>query len=162
MFKHDFLQLGKLRNSAKPRSALPPSRATPTGFSRHSRSRDGWAHNRAHRSPLGRRRRPKKKKSHKKQAQDFRKVPIHTHLSLLPAEAALRFRVIVESTAGSSVTRPWTSDAVRLADGPAQNTTFISPKSNSSIKQKSKEKVVRFTIESVCARGASSGSGALL
>ena len=37
---------------------------------------------------------------------------------MLPAEAALRFRVFPESTAGSSATWSWTSDAVRLTDGP--------------------------------------------
>ena len=40
-------------------------------------------------------------------------------MSLLPAEVASRFRVLVDSTAGSSAVRPPTSDAVRLADGPA-------------------------------------------
>ena len=37
---------------------------------------------------------------------------------MLPAEAALRFRVRPESTAGSSAARSWTSDAIRLAEGP--------------------------------------------
>ena len=63
----------------------------------------------------------RRRKSHKKQMQEFRKVPAHTHLSLLPAEAALRFRVLVDLTAGSSAALSWTSDAVRLADGPTHN-----------------------------------------
>ena len=53
--------------------------------------------------------------------QDFRKVPINTHLSLLLAEAALRFRVHVDSMVGSSAAQSRTSEAVRLADGPAHN-----------------------------------------
>ena len=40
-------------------------------------------------------------------------------MSLLPAEADLHFRVLVDSTAGSSAVRSWTSNAVRLAEGPA-------------------------------------------
>ena len=60
----------------------------------------------------------KKRKSHQK-TQHPRSVPNRTHLSLLPAEAALRFRVFTDSTAASSVARSWTSNAVRLAKGPA-------------------------------------------
>ena len=73
MFKHEFLRLSKFRDHAQPRSTLPLNRATPTGLSRRRGSRDSGAHNRAHRLPLGRRRRPKKKKSHQKQTQDLRK-----------------------------------------------------------------------------------------
>ena len=91
LFQDEFLQLDNLRDPAQPRSTLPLRRTTPARLSRRSRSRYGRAHNRAHCLPLGRRRRPKKKKRHKKQMQDFRKVPVCTHLSLLPAEAALRF-----------------------------------------------------------------------
>jgi hypothetical protein len=43
-----------------------------------------------------------------------------------------------------------------------QDSTAINQGSNSSIKQKSKAKTVRVTLESVCANGTSSGSGGLL
>ena len=60
--------------------------------------------------------------------QDFRKATVQTHLSMLPAEVALRFRVFPESTAGSSTIWPHTSDAVRLADGPTNKTQLRSIK----------------------------------
>ena len=69
MLQHEFLRLGKLRDHAQSRSTLPLSRATPAGFSRSRGSHDDGAHNRAHRLPLGRRRRPKKRKSHQNQVQ---------------------------------------------------------------------------------------------
>ena len=50
----------------------------------------------------------RKRKSIKKR-QQFRRVPSRTHLSLL-AEAALRFRVLTDTTDGSSAARSWTSD----------------------------------------------------
>ena len=60
----------------------------------------------------------KRRKAIKKRPQ-VRRVPIRTHLSLPPAEAALCFRVLIDSTDGSSAAASRTSDAVRLADGPA-------------------------------------------
>ena len=60
----------------------------------------------------------KRRKAIKKRPQ-LRRVPICTHLSLPPAEAALRFQVLTDSTVGSSAPGSWTSDAVRLAEGPA-------------------------------------------
>jgi len=54
-----------------------------------------------------------------KRRQQLRRVPSRTHLSILPAEAALHFRVLTDSTDGSSATRSWISDAVRLTEGPA-------------------------------------------
>jgi len=60
----------------------------------------------------------KRRKAIKKRPQ-VRRVPIRTHLSLPPAEAALCFRVLTDSTDGSSTARSWTSDAVRLTEGPA-------------------------------------------
>ena len=51
--------------------------------------------------------------------QDFKRATARTHLSMLPAEAALRFRVRPESTAGSSAAQSRTSDAVQLAEGRA-------------------------------------------
>ena len=74
--------------------------------------------------------------------QHFRKVPTRTYLSLLPAEAAPRFRVLIDSTAGSSAVRPPTSDAVRLADGPANKIQLRSikdPMVNSNQRQKKSE-----------------------
>ena len=118
LLQHEFLQLNKLRDNTQPRSTLPLGRTTPPGLAWRSRSRGGRAHNRAHRPLLGRRKGPRKKKSHQKQTQDFRKVTARTHLSLLPSEAALRFWVLTNSTDGSSAASSWTSDAVRLADGP--------------------------------------------
>ena len=66
-----------------------------------------------------------KKKSHQKQIEDSRKMTVRTHLSLLPAEAALRFRVLADSMDGSSAAPSRTSDADRLVDGPAQEPTQI-------------------------------------
>ena len=60
--------------------------------------------------------------------QQFRRVPSHTHLSLLPTEAALRFRVLTDLMDGSSAARSWTSDAVRLTEGPANKIRLRSTK----------------------------------
>ena len=127
MLQNESLLLDKLRDYGLPRSALPPSRAALTGLSRRSRSRVGRAHDKANRLPLGRRRRPKKRKSHQNQAQHLRKATRRTHRSLL-AEAALHFRVLTDSMAGSSAVRSWTSDAVRLAEGPANKIQLRSNK----------------------------------
>ena len=40
-----------------------------------------------------------------KRRQQLRRVPSRTHLSILPAEAALRFRVLTDLTDGSSAAR---------------------------------------------------------
>ena len=69
----------------------------------------------------------KRRKAIKKRPQ-LRRVPIRTHLSLPPAEAALRFRVLTDSTDGSSAARSWTSDAVRLTEGPANKIRLRSNK----------------------------------
>src|SRR6185503_1384659 len=58
----------KLRDNALSRSTLPLSRAAPTRLNRRSRSRVDRTHDRANRLPLGRRRRPKKRKSHQEKA----------------------------------------------------------------------------------------------
>ena len=63
-----------------------------------------------------------------------------TYISLLSADVALRFRFLVESTAGSSADPSRTSDTVRLADGPAQKSTTISQGSNSTNEQKARQK----------------------
>ena len=73
--------------------------------------------------------------------QQLRRIPSRTHLSLLPAEAALRFRVLTDTTDGSSAARSWTSDAVRLAEGPANKIQLRSNKdpkaiSNQNTRQK--------------------------
>ena len=134
MLQHEFLRLDKFWDHALARNALPLGRATPTGLSRRKRSHNNGAHNGAHRLPLGRRRRPKKEKSHQNQAQHLRKATRRTHLSLL-AEAALRFRVLTDSMAGSSAVRSWTSDAIRLTEGPANKIQLRSnndPKASSN------------------------------
>ena len=62
-----------------------------------------------------------------KRRQQFRRVPSCTHLSLLPAEAALR------------PARSWTSDTGRLAEGPANKIQLRSnkdPKAISNTRQK--------------------------
>ena len=68
MLQNESLRLDKLRDYGLPRSALPPSRAAPSGLSRHSRSRVGRAHDRTHRLPLRRGWMPEKKKSHQEKA----------------------------------------------------------------------------------------------
>ena len=126
VFKHEFLRLGKLRDHTQPRSTLLLGRATFVGLSRRRKSRDNGTHNGAHRQPLRRGRRPKERKCHKKQMQDFRKVPIRTHLLLHPTEAAPCFRVLEDSMASSSAAPSRTSNAIRLADTPANK---IQPRS---------------------------------
>ena len=73
LLQHKFRRPSKPQDKSLSRSTLPFSRAAPTGLSRCNRSRVGRTHDRANRLPLGRRRRPKKKKSHQKQMQDLRK-----------------------------------------------------------------------------------------
>ena len=68
MLQNESLRLDKLRDYGLHRSALHPSRAAPSGLSRHCRSRVGRAHDRTHHLPLRRGRRPEKKKSHQKKA----------------------------------------------------------------------------------------------
>ena len=105
----------------------------------------------------------RRRKTIKKQTQDPRKAIVRTHLSMLPAEAALRFRVFPESTAGSSAARSWTSDAVRLADRPGNKIQQRSIEDQTfQSEQDARQKEVRATLESVCANGTSSGSGGLL
>ena len=139
VLQHEFLRLDKLRDSAQPRSTLLPGRTTPTRLGRCSRSRGSRAHNRAHHPLLGRRRGPRKKRSHQKQTQDSRKETTRTHRSLLPAEVALRFWVLTNSTDGSSAAPSRTSNAARLADGPAyqkQPSSLENPTTQSSKRAK--------------------------
>ena len=68
-----------------------------------------------------------------KRRQQLRRVPSRTHLSILPAEAALHFRVLTDSTDGSSAARSWMSDAVRLAKGPASRIQLRSNKDSKAI-----------------------------
>ena len=68
------------------------------------------------------------------------KAAVYTYLSLLPADVALHFRVLDDSTAGSSAAPSWASDAVRLTDGLAQEATTFSQGFNSSTEQKARQK----------------------
>ena len=68
LLQNKSLRLDKLRDYGLLRSALHPSRAAPSGLSQRSRSRVGRAHDRTHRLPLRRGRRPEKKKSQQKKA----------------------------------------------------------------------------------------------
>ena len=74
----------------------------------------------------------KRRKAIKKRTQ-LRRVPIHSHLSLPPAEAALCFRVLTDSTDGSSAARSWTSDAVRLTERPTNEIRLWSNKDSTPI-----------------------------
>ena len=68
VLQNESLRLDKLRDHSLPRSALPPSRAAPSGLSQRSRRRVGRAHDRTHNLPLRRGRMPEKKKSHQEKA----------------------------------------------------------------------------------------------
>ena len=118
LLQNKFLRLDKLRDTAQSRSTLPPGRTTPHRLARCSRSRGGWAHNGTHHPFLGGRRGSIWKRSIKTNSR-HQKVTVRTHLSLPPVEVVLRFWVLADSTDGSSAAPSRTSDAVRLADGPA-------------------------------------------
>jgi len=75
-----------------------------------------------------------------KKMQQLRRLPCCTNLSLLPAEATLRFRVRTDSTAGSSAARSWTSDAVRLDEGPANKIQLRSNKDPKAISKQNTRK----------------------
>ena len=163
MLQHEFLQLGKLRDHAQPRSTLPLSRATSARFSRRRGSRDGGAHNRAHRLPLGRRKRPKKKKKPSKMNARLQKS--NSSNSLVNATSGGSPPLPGPSRIdGRLVCRPVTDVRCRPTSRRTckQETTAINRGSNSPIQQRCKTKEVRCTLESVCARGTSSGSGGLL
>ena len=163
MFEHELPRLSKLQDHAQPRSALPLSRATPARFSRRSGSRDGRAINRAHRLPLGRGRRPKKKKKPSKENARLQKSnslnsPINATNGDSPPllgppriDGRLVRCPILDIRRHPTGRRTWKQDSTAINQG-----------SNSSIKQKSKAKPVRVTLESVCANSTSSGSGGLL
>jgi hypothetical protein len=75
-----------------------------------------------------------------KKTQQLRRIPSRTYLSLLP-EVALHFRVLTDSTDGSSTIQPLTSDAIRLAEGPANKVQLRSNKDPKTISnQNTKEK----------------------
>ena len=114
MFKHEFLWLSKFRDHTQPRSTLSLSRATHTGLSQRCGSRDSRAHNRAHHLSLGRRRRPKKRKSHQEKAitQKGTKTysPVTTRRGGAPLPSLHRLD-------GRFICRPLLD--IRLAEGPA-------------------------------------------
>ena len=79
VLQHEFLRLSKLRDHTQPRSTLPLGKTTPAGLSRRNRSRDGRALSGAHRLPLERGKRPRKKK---KAIKRKRKTPEKLQLEL--------------------------------------------------------------------------------
>jgi hypothetical protein len=162
VLQHEFLRLNKLRDHALSRSTLPLNRATPTELSRRSRCRDSRAHDRTHRLPLGRRRRPEKKKSHQGNAT--------TQKGTKPYSP-----VTTASRSGTPLPSPHRLDG-RLVRRPLldvrryptcrrtckQDPTAIKQGSKGISKPEYKAKEVRCTLESVCTKGTSSGSGGLL
>ena len=162
MLQHEFLRLNKLRDHALSRSALPLRRTAPTGHSRHSRSRDSRAHDRTHHLPLGRRRRPEKKKSHQGNATTQKGTKTYSP-------------VTTPSRSGTPLLSPHRFDG-RLIRRPLldvrrhptcqrtckQDSTMIKQGSKGNFKSEYKTKEVRGTLESVCTKGTSSGSGGLL
>ena len=161
VLQHEFLRLNKLRDHALSRSALPLSRAAPTGFSRCSRSRVGRAHYGTHRMPL-RRRRPEKKKNHQEKTTTQKGTKPYSPVTTpsrggAPLPSLHRFD-------GWFICRPLLDIGRRPTRRRTykQDTTAIKQGSNGKFKTKYKTKEVRYTLESVCAKGTSSGSGGLL
>ena len=162
MLQHESLRLNKLLDHALSRSALPLSRAAPTGLSRRSRSRDGSAHYGTHRLPLGGRRRSEKKKRHQGKATTQKDTKLYS-----PVTAPSRGGTPLSSPHrlhGRLIYRPLLDVRCRPTSRRTckQETTAINRGSNSPIEQRCKTKEVRCTLESVCARDASSGNGGLL
>ena len=161
MLQNKSLRLDKLRDYGLPRSTLPPSRAAPSGLNRHSRSRVSRAHDRTHRLPLRRGRRPKKK-SHQKKAATQKGTkpysPVNTPSrggAPLPSPHRLDGRLIRPPVLDVR-SRPTSRRTYK------QEITAIKQKSNGNFEPKYKAKEVRCTLESVCTKGTSSGSGGLL
>jgi len=96
---------------------------------------------------------PRKKKNNQKPTQDSRKATTRTHRSLLPVEVALQFRVLADSTDGSSATTSWTPNAVRLADGPVHKNNHHQSKIQqlNQAKEQSKDSQIH-TWVSMCQR----------
>ena len=141
MLQHEFLRLEKLRDHALSRSALPLSRAIPAGFSWRSRSRDDPAHDRAHRLPLGRGRRPVN-------ATSGGSPPL---LGTPRIDGWLIHHLAPHIRRRSTGRRSCKQDTIAINQG-----------FSNQFEPKCKRKEVRCTLESVCAIGTSSGSGGLL
>jgi len=158
--QHEFLRLDKLWDHALSRSALPLSRATPTGLSRRSRSRVDRAHDRAHSLPLRRGRMPEKKKSHQEKATTQKSTNPYSPVTTpgrsgtpLPSPHRLD---------GWFIRRPLLDVRCRPTYRRTCKQDPITVKQGSKGNSKPEYKEVRCTLESVCARGTSSGSGGLL
>ena len=167
VLQHEFLRLDKLRDhalsrSAPPLSRVPLSRAAPARLRRSSRSRVDRAHDRAHRPPLGGRRRPEKKKRHQGRATTQKDTKLYS-----PVTAPSRGGTPLSSPHrlhGRLICRPLLDVRCRPTSRRIykQDSTTINHGSKGKFKSKYKAKEVRCTLESVCAKGTSSGSGGLL
>ena len=150
VLQHEFLRLNKLRDHALSRSALPLSRAAPTGLSQCSRSRVDKAHDRAHRLPLRRGRRPEKKKSHQEKATIQKGTKLYSPVAT-PSRGGAPPRPLLDVRHRPTCRRTCKQDSTTIKQG-----------SKGNFKSEYKAKEVRCTLESVCAKGTSSGSGCLL
>ena len=162
MLQHESLRLGEFRDHAQSRSTLPPSRAAPAGFSRRRRSRDSRAHDGAHRLPLRRGRRSEKKKNHQENTTTQKRTKLYLSARTpsrggTPLLSPHRLDCWLIRPPLLSVRRRPTSR--RTCE---QDTTAIKQGSYGNFKQKHKAKEVRCTLELVCTKGTSSGSGGLL
>ena len=162
MLQHESIRFNKLRDHALSRSALPLSRAAPAGLSRRSRSRESRAHDRAHRLPLGKKRRPEKKKSHQGNATTQKGTKTYSPVTTpsrsgTPLPSPHRFD-------GRLIRRPLLDVRRRPTRRRTckQESTTIKQGSKGNFQSEYKAKEVRCTLESVCAKGTSSGSGCLL
>ena len=143
------------------RSALPYSRTVPSGLSLHGRSRDGQALNKAHRLPLGRRRWPKKRKSHQEKAITEKGTKTYSPVTTRRGGAPLPS---LHRLDGRLIHRPLLD--VRCCPTRRrtceQESTTNNQGSKGNYKSEYKAKEIRCTLESVRTRGTSSSSGDLL
>jgi len=160
VLQNESLRLDKLRDHGLSRSALPLSRAAPTGLSQCSRSRVDRAHDRAHSLPLRRGRMPEKKKSHQEKATTQKSTNPYSPVTTpgrsgtpLPSPHRLD---------GWIICRPLLDVRCRPTYRKTYKRDPITVKQGSKGNSKPEYKEVRCTLESVCAKGTSSGSGGLL
>ena len=162
VFQNESLRPDKLRENALSRSTLPLGRATPTGLSRRRRCRIDRTQDRADRPPLRRRRWPKKWKSHQERAITQKVTKTHSPVttrrggaplpSLHRLNGRLIYRPLLDVRRRPTRRRTCKQESTTIRQG---------SKGNFKTEYKVKEEI-RCTLESVCARGTSSGSGGLL